>query len=319
MDALLLALLGAAAAAAFWLGLWYPMQRGERAVQRRLGSFADTGRESVRTPDLGGRRRARLTRRLTGREPHNLLTRYLERKVAKAQLDSTVGELVGGMAVLALVVSIVFTLLAGSAILGIVAGAAVPALVILWLNGRYRRIRARFAQQLADTVALLASSLRAGHSVQQALEQVAEEAPQPTSGAFALAVREIGLGAQLEQAMTRLAERYPSDDMELVTTAINVHQEIGGSLSKILDATAETIRERIRIDGDIRTLTAQQRYSAYVLALLPLFLLIALYVINPEYTGVLFEPGPLRIVLAGATALVIVGFIVMRRMATVDA
>jgi tight adherence protein B len=156
--------------------------------------------------------------------------------------------------------------------------------------------------------------VRTGHSVHQALEHVAREAPEPTRSAFAVAMREVGLGASMEDALTRLHERYPSEELELVTTAINVQATIGGSLVKVLDAAGETIRESTRMAAEVRALTAQQRYSAYVLALLPVFLLLLLKMLSPAYAEELFREGAPRVALISAGVLVTSGFVIMRRM-----
>ncbi|HUG56549.1 MAG TPA: type II secretion system F family protein, partial [Candidatus Limnocylindrales bacterium] len=165
---------------------------------------------------------------------------------------------------------------------------------------------------------LLASSVRGGHSLLQALEQVASQAPEPTRSAFALAVREIGLGASQEDALERLAERFPSEDLELIVSAINAHQQIGGSLAKMLEAIGQTIRERQHIAGDIRSFTSQQRYSAYVLSALPVAALLGLVMFSPDYIAVMFDDTGLRTALIVAAGMVFAGFFLMRRLATID-
>ncbi len=147
---------------------------------------------------------------------------------------------------------------------------------------------------------------------------MANDAVDPTRSALLLVGREIGLGASQEDALERLAARYPSDDLQLVVASINVQHQIGGSLAKVLDSISETIRERLRIEGDIKALTAPQRMSAYVLCGLPIFVTLGLLLIGPDYIGVLFEPGPLRYALLAGIALVVLGFIVMRALTKID-
>jgi tight adherence protein B len=127
----------------------------------------------------------------------------------------------------------------------------------------------------------------------------------------------MGLGASQDEALDRMAERFPSEDLDLIVTAINVQHQVGGSLSEILDDMAVTLRERARIEGDIRALTAQQRYSAYVLALLPVFVAIALFFISNDYISQLLV-GKLRFAAIGAALMVILGFLTMRKMASID-
>src|SRR5204863_7639248 len=129
-----------------------------------------------------------------------------------------------------------------------------------------------FNGQLADTLMLMSNSLRAGYSLLHAMETVSREAPQPSAEEFGRVVREVGLGLGPEEALTNLHRRLPSDDLDLMVTAINVQHEVGGNLAKIFDTLAETIRERQRIHGEIQTLTAQQRMGGNVIALLPIAL-----------------------------------------------
>jgi tight adherence protein B len=200
------------------------------------------------------------------------------------------------------------------ALAGSVLGAALP---LLWLQRRHAARQRAFVDQLPETVSLLASTVRAGHSLLQGLEQVAKESLEPTRGAFETVVREIGLGASQDEAIERLGQRFSSDDMSLIVASINVHQQTGGSLAHILDDISATLRERVRIEGDIRALTAQQRYSAYVLALLPVAVAAALFLISRDYIQLLFE-GTLRIAAALAAVLIVAGFFTMRRMASID-
>lgn len=315
---LVVALAGGAAVLMLAIGLWLPVRSRESVMQRRIDGFvtAGSGRPGALAVDLGGRRRHRVPPPAPA-EVRGVAPRWLERRMEKAQVGLAPRAFVGAIAGTSVAASLVAAVAFGP-LVGCVAAAATPALALFWLARRAGHVQRRFSIQLADTVSLLASSVRAGHSVQQALEHVSQEAPEPTRSAFALAVREVGLGASLEDALARLVERYPSEYMELVVTAINVHSAIGGSLAKILDGAAGTIRERTRMEAEVNALTAQQRYSAYVLALLPVFTLVGLWLISPDYLGDLLKPGGLRIALFGAAGLVLVGFIVMRRMAIVD-
>ncbi|MGH2500018.1 MAG: type II secretion system F family protein [Candidatus Limnocylindria bacterium] len=317
-QALLVALLGASSMAVFALGLWLPAYLRHRAVQRRLAGFVNAGSASGYALDLAGRRRARTVRRQDSRERGQIAARYIARKIIASQTDVTVGEVAGAMAILGLFAFTIAAAWSGQMLVGALVAPVAAGLPILWLDRQFRRIDARFHAQLLDTVALLSSSVRSGHSLLQALEHVAGEAPEPTRTGFALVVREIGLGASQDDALERLADRFPSEDLELVVSAVNVHNQIGGSLSKVLDAIGDTIRERVRVAGDIRGLTSQQRYSAYVLSLLPVAAAAILMVVSPDYVAVLFAEGPLRQVLAVAAGLVVLGFFSMRWVARID-
>ncbi|HEY7737510.1 MAG TPA: type II secretion system F family protein [Candidatus Limnocylindria bacterium] len=149
-----------------------------------------------------------------------------------------------------------------------------------------------FNDQLPDTITLLANSLRAGSSFLQGMELVTREARPPIAEEFGRVVREMSLGMALQPALGNLVRRVASEDLELMVTAINIQAQVGGNLATVLDAIAFTIRERVRIQGEIRTLTAMQRYSGYVIVLLPVGLAALLFVISPTYMTPMLERPP---------------------------
>jgi tight adherence protein B len=179
---------------------------------------------------------------------------------------------------------------------------SLPALLLFFLIGAYvprwylkRRAAKRlkeFNTQLPDTITLLSNSLRAGSSFLQGIDLVKREAGGPMADEFDRVVREMNLGQNLEHALNNLVRRVDSEDLELVVTAINIQSQVGGNLANVLDAIAFTIRERIRIKGEINTLTAMGRYSGYVLLALPAALGLILFVISPSYMGAMFEKPP---------------------------
>jgi tight adherence protein B len=313
----LVAFLGVATMATFAFGLWLPAFQRHRLVRRRLLGFVRAGTSSGLALDQGGRRRTRAVGQ-AAEERGTLVVRHISRAIVKAQADVSVGEVIAAMCLLAVLGSTIASVISGSLFAGAIVGPVAAALPLLWLGHRRRRVESLFAKQLLDTIALLASSVRAGHSLLQSLEHVVAESEEPTRGAIGLVVREIGLGASQEDALERLADRLPSDDLELIVSAINIHHQIGGSLAKVLDAIAATIRERVEVAGDIKSLTAQQRYSAYVLSLLPVVATVVLYLVSPDYISALFQAGPLRWAFIAAMAMIAVGFVVMRRLGQIN-
>jgi tight adherence protein B len=131
----------------------------------------------------------------------------------------------------------------------------------------------------------MANGLRAGYSLLQAMDAVGREMPPPMSIEFSRVVREIGLGVDNDRAYNNLLRRVPSDDLDLMITAINVQQEVGGNLAEILEIIGFVIRERVRIKGEIQVLTAQGQLSGYIISFLPVALALILYAMNPEYIG----------------------------------
>jgi tight adherence protein B len=152
----------------------------------------------------------------------------------------------------------------------------------------------------------------------QAMDAVAREMPPPMSEEFQRVVREIGLGLPNERAMNNMLRRIPSDDLDLMITAINVQHEVGGNLAEILETISHTIRERIRIKGEIRVLTAQGMISGYVISFLPLGLGLILYAMNPVYIGAMFqEPCGWAMIASGVISTTI-GYIAIRKIVNID-
>ncbi len=147
----------------------------------------------------------------------------------------------------------------------------------------------QFEQQLPDILGLWVNSLRAGYSTMQSLEAISKEAPNPSSQEFRRIVQEVQLGLPQEQALAHLYERMPSDDLDLIITAVNIQREVGGNLAEILEVISHTIRERIKLKGEVRVLTSQGRITGYLIGGLPIVLGLFLGVINPGYMGNLFR------------------------------
>jgi tight adherence protein B len=180
-----------------------------------------------------------------------------------------------------------------------------------YLKYRQRRRLRQFSEQLPDTITLLANSLRAGSSFLQGIELVTREARPPISEEMERVVRDMQLGLALQPALNNLVRRMASEDLELVVTAIQIQAQVGGNLATVLDSIAFTIRERIRIIGEINTLTAMQRYSGYVITLLPVGLAGILFLISPSYISVMLENPPEMLGLPLGVVFFIIGLISM--------
>ncbi|MBK8021362.1 MAG: type II secretion system F family protein [Chloroflexi bacterium] len=177
----------------------------------------------------------------------------------------------------------------------------------------------RFENQLPDTLGLWVNALRSGYSVLQSMEAIARDAPEPTSIEFKRVVQEVQLGIDLEDALAHLLNRVESEDLDLVITAVNIQREVGGNLAEILDVISHTIRERIKLKGEIRVLTAQGRITGYVISFLPIILALFLYGINPTYMGNLFENRACGWPLLGiGLALIGIGFAVVQKIVDID-
>ncbi len=180
-----------------------------------------------------------------------------------------------------------------------------------WLNRRKGGRLGAFNKQLPDTITLIANALRAGSSFLQAIELVVRESRPPISTEFGRVIREVNLGLPFDQALENMVRRVRSDDLELMATAISIQHQVGGNLAEILDSIAYTIRERVRIQGEIRTLTAQQRLSGYVVGFLPIALAGFLFVAAPGFMTPMFQRPPELLGLPGGTIILLVGGFMM--------
>lgn len=208
--------------------------------------------------------------------------------------------------------------ISGQPISGLVAGTISflgPGLFVTWRKAKRRR---EFANQLVDVLMQIVGSLRSGYSLVQSMDTVAKQVPPPAGDEFLRVVREVQLGQPLAVALAHLAERIHNEDLVMVITAINVNQQVGGNLAEILETSAETIRERVRIKREIQVLTAQQTISGYVLVALPITLGAILMIINPTYQMRLFTPGITLCIPIGAALGIVIGFFAMRRIVDIE-
>ena len=190
-------------------------------------------------------------------------------ELAKADLKLRVSEYV--MVIVGLIVLLCAVLFLRFhspilALIGIPVGYFAPG---FFLKFRQRRRLKAFNNQLGDTVVLLSNALKAGYSFAQAMATIAKSSSPPMADEFSRAVREMNLGVSVDDALQHMVKRIESEDFDLMVTAVQIHRVVGGNLAEILDTIAFTIRERIRIQGEIRTLTAQARASGYIITGLP--------------------------------------------------
>lgn len=173
-------------------------------------------------------------------------------------------------------------------IAGIVGGWFASGFYLRFLQHRRSRV---FDRQLSGTITLLSNALKAGLSFSQALATVSKNGPPPICEEFARCTKEMSLGIGVEEALNHMVERSESEDFDLLVTAVQIQRVVGGNLAEILDKIAFTIRERVRITGEIRTLTTQARFSGYIITLLPVGLCFILAAISPTYFGPMLSTG----------------------------
>lgn len=265
--------------------------RGRRSVEQRLQTFGATTEQQEVVKKDDKRRSMPITDSLNRALEGRKVSENLSTQLARADLKLTVVEFWSLQALSALGLAVAGYFLFGTPVLAILAA------IIGWFAPRWfvsfrqgQRLRA-FNDQLVDALNLMVNGLRSGYSILQAMESVSHELASPISVEFSRVVQEVQLGLALDQALANMLRRIKSDDLDLVVTAINVQREVGGNLAEILDVISFTIRERVRIKGEIRTLTAQGRYSGIVISLLPIGLALVLFCVNKPYVSRLFTSG----------------------------
>jgi tight adherence protein B len=299
----------------FWgissmLGGGSPESLGAR-MQRYAGGTQATTPEAKKERKKG-RREIDPFATLSGDVQDKRFSSKVQRDLARADLRLRVAEYYYIRIGLALGLAAVLLLLRDplSAVVGAILGYFLPR---IWVGRRIGSRLNAFNKQLPDTITLLSNSLRAGSSFLQSIELVSRESPAPMGPEMGRVVREVNLGLSMEEALSNLVRRIKSDDLDLMVTAIGVQQQVGGNLAEILDTIAFTIRERVRIKGEIRTLTAQGRYSGYLVAFLPIAIMVTLNFINPEFMQPLFTELIGQILLVVGGIMMTIGFFAIQK------
>jgi tight adherence protein B len=242
----------------------------------------------------------------------------LEGKLEQAGLPMKAGEFVALTAVCAIAGGVLGAFLLGNIFVVLLIAAAASLIPYAWLLRARSQRQKKMAEQLADVLSILASSLRAGHSFLQALDQVANEIKDPSAAEFHRVVSEIRLGRSVDDAMIEMADRIGSEDMRWAVMAVNIQRQVGGNLAEVLDIVANTVRERAYIHRQVRVLSAEGRISIGILAALPFGIFFYLMLVNPEYVGVLFTHTIGRILLVAGLSLMAAGIYVMTRIVRID-
>ncbi|MCK5053270.1 MAG: type II secretion system F family protein [Anaerolineales bacterium] len=295
---------------------------GERSVvEERLGRYAE-GTVASATGERVKRERGSIIADYLERAGEGSdLFDNLARDLARADLKLRPAEYIAAIVISILGFAAIGFVMSSSMIFAIAAaipGALVPrAYVKMQEKSRLKK----FDNQLSDMLNLMVNGLRAGFSTLQAMEAVSRELPSPINEEFHRVVQEMQLGIAMEEALDHLLRRIDSEDLDLVITAINVQREVGGNLAEILDSISFTIRERVRIKGEIAALTAQGRATAWVISAMPVILTALLFLINREYIMQFFNPetrscGIPLISLAGI--MIVVGFIATQKIVDID-
>jgi len=296
-------------------------QDDQKRITRRIEHFSTTGKP--RSGQAGSRRKEsqpKLAEQLRSfiHKAGIRLQRIQKERRMDALMDQADWPLLGSefeviMALLGVpcaILAFAITLKWLWALAGFASGAAAT---YMYLQLSIKRRQKAFVNQLGDMLTMVANALRAGFSFLQAFELVAKEMDAPIGVEVRKVMNEINVGVTLEDALENMQRRVQSPDFELIVTAVLIQRQVGGNLAQILDTISGTIQERIRMRREVKALTAQGRASGVVLTLIPVFLAIALQIINPSYLAPLFQSPIGRMAIGGSIVLVILGYLVIMR------
>lgn len=301
----------------FFLGLQRMIDSQRAVIGNRLEQY---GGRVVAIPeqyvqDGGETRMARGLNRILS----SSMTEQMAMDLQRADLKFTPAEFFAlNMAATAIGFLVAFALGHSNVAFGLLGGVLGFYLPRFWVRRLQSQRLNSFNNQLNDTLILLANSIRSGYSLQQAMEAVSRELPPPVSVEFSRVIREISLGLNMEEALDHMLQRIHSEDLDLIITAINIQHEVGGNLAEILDTIAHTIRERVRIKGQIRALTSSQRLSGTVISLLPFALAAFMFIFNQNYFKRMWE-DPCGWVMLGVGVITIgLGYFIIQQIVKIE-
>lgn len=287
------------------------------AINARLGRYGLVPAGAVKTVAGPGAERTGMGNAVNRVVEGQRFAAPIATKLERADLKMTPGEWLTLCLVALLVAMLIGLVIKG--FLGLLI-AGIVSLIAPWiyLSKRGTRRRRAFIGQLADMAQMMGNSMRAGFSIIQSMEMVGGEGPSPACDEFERVITEVKLGLPLDQALEHLLQRQPSEDLSLMVVAINVQRQIGGNLSEILAVISETIRERVRFERDLRALTAQARYSSYIITALPVGVAIVINFMDHPYESYLYTAMLGHLMLGAAVCMLGAGFFLLNKIANIE-
>ena len=314
-DAWLTLVLGAAFVATFLVAVLLLSTRSKGQQRRSLAALMGRGKKSSKETSWIPAGMAEAGDRLAAASG---FSGRLEAMLEQAELPMKAGEFAALIVLCAIGGGILGALLLGNIVFVLLIAAAASVIPYIWLVRARKKRQKKMGEQLPDVLSILASSLRAGHSFLQALDQVAGEIKEPSASEFHRVVSEIRLGRSIDDAMVEMAERVGSEDMKWAVMAVNIQRQVGGNLAEVLDIVANTVRERAYVQRQVRVLSAEGRLSIAILSALPFGIFFYLALMNPEYVSPLFTTMLGRILLLVGGSLMAAGIFVMTRIVRID-
>jgi len=291
---------------------------GSRRTSARLRELAQTPtspRTSRLTPEAGREDAApTLTRLLGGYR----LTEKLYVELAAAGLPIRPSEFAAIVAGCVILSQLLAALLVKSVLAYVLLAVVAASIPIVVLKSLQHKRRAAFDAQIVDAILMMASSLRSGFSFLRGMQMVANEMPPPISVEFGRVISEVNVGRPMEDALRSVVARVSSYDFDLVVTAVLIQHQVGGNLADILETIANTIRERVRVLGEMRALTAEGRISGVVLVILPIIMAVALALLNPKYMSILIKETIGHYLIGIAIVMQVIGGLIIKKMLVID-
>jgi tight adherence protein B len=238
----------------------------------------------------------------------------IERMILQANLNYPVGVVLMASAVFAVAGFAMASFASRWFLVRLAVGGLLGLLPILYVYIKKQKRVSRFEEQLPEAMDMLARSLKAGHAFTGGLQMVGQEFGDPVGTEFSKTLDEINFGVAYEDALKNLSSRIDSDDLKLFVLSVIIQRTSGGNLAEILENIGRLIRERFKLKGNIKTLTAEGRISAYILIGLPFLIGYVMYLLNPRYMSTLFTDPAGHYMIVGACVMMIIGAIVMKRM-----
>lgn len=305
------------------IGVYVSSSSERNMMEERLGKYIDEEQKGGRSKS-DDKSSSLMTEWVNRRVEKSSLGEKLSRSLARADLKFKPGEFIAFIFILAVGLGGLAWFVSGdnptaktvSGIIGFILGLVIP---LMYVRSQQGRRLGKFNNQLSDMLNLMVNGLRAGYSTMQAMEAVSKELPAPINEEFRRVVQEMQLGIPMDKALENLLRRIPSEDLDFVVTAINVQREVGGPLAEILDTIAFTIRERVRIKGEIRVMTSQVRASGSILSGIPFAVFILIWFINQDYMMEFFN-NPLcgGIAIGVGLTMIGIGYAIMMKIADIE-
>jgi tight adherence protein B len=304
------------------VGIVLSLRKEKTDVDERIDKYVEEQKSDIPEDKENKPQSSMVTGWINARVQRTSFGERISRDLARADLKFKPGEYFSLIIIAAFMMGMLGYVIGGKSILlalvGMAFGATLPS---MYVKSEQKKRLVKFNNQLSDMLSLTVNGLKAGFSTMQAMESISRELAPPMSDEFRRVIQEMQLGLSMEKALDNLLRRIPSPDLDLVVTAINVQREVGGNLAEILDTISFTIRERVRVKGEIRVLTSQQSFSGKFLSLLPVFVVLALYVFNKAYVLQFTDPNnaPCNYIALGvAVMLIVFGYMALQKLAQIE-